>query len=325
MHRISKRLPPAVVLFFLPSMISELLTGNLPPAKYFNPLLMLLMVPMYGFGAIIVRELTVRWKKGWVSLLILGAVYGILEEAIACSTFYNPQYPGMMEGTTAYGRWLGTNWVWAVGITIYHTFVSIGIPIMLVELCFPAERRKSWVSTRILLTAMVYFVVDIAILNVVLSGYRIPIPHLIVTIAVCAILILIAKRLPAPADVPVARSSRVPRPFWFLVMGTASVLMSYILPSGMQMSGVAPIIAIAVMLAMTGFIGWLMWRMAVRGTAWTDRHRLALVSGALIPYILFAPIRELTAKTFPSPATGMGLVGVIASIFLITLNRRIKG
>ena len=42
---------------------------------------------LYGPGVILIREAFVRWKKGWASVLILGAAYGILEEGLDSQHF----------------------------------------------------------------------------------------------------------------------------------------------------------------------------------------------------------------------------------------------
>jgi len=38
------------------------------------------------------RELTIRWRKGGTTVLILGLVYGVLEEGLILQTFYNPSH-----------------------------------------------------------------------------------------------------------------------------------------------------------------------------------------------------------------------------------------
>lgn len=99
---------PGLVLFFLPAAIAELLTGSSPPARFFNPTSFLLLCGLYGSGAIIVRELTVRWRKSWPTLLTLGAAYGIIEEGLIVKSFFNPNWNDL--GILAwYGRWIGVN------------------------------------------------------------------------------------------------------------------------------------------------------------------------------------------------------------------------
>ena len=71
-------LTPAVVLFFLSPAIGELLSTSSPPAEFFNPFTLLLQASLYGSGALLVRELAHRWGKGWPSVLLLGAAYGVV-------------------------------------------------------------------------------------------------------------------------------------------------------------------------------------------------------------------------------------------------------
>jgi len=58
------KIPPALVLFFLAPAIGELLSGSSPPAEFFTPFWLLILPALYGSGAVIARELKVRWRKG---------------------------------------------------------------------------------------------------------------------------------------------------------------------------------------------------------------------------------------------------------------------
>ena len=136
------RISPALVLFFLAPALGELLSGSSPPAEFFNPFALLLLSSLYGSGALVVRELKVRWDKGYASMFVLGAAYGIIEEGLMVKSFFDPEW--MDLGILGiYGRWQDVNWVWAEWLTIYHAIFSIGIPITLVELAFTKSRNDS--------------------------------------------------------------------------------------------------------------------------------------------------------------------------------------
>ena len=63
-----------VVLFFLSPALAELLTGSAPPMEFLSVPGFVLMSVLYGSGAILIRELRVRWGKGyWPTVFILGA------------------------------------------------------------------------------------------------------------------------------------------------------------------------------------------------------------------------------------------------------------
>lgn len=134
------KVPPALTLFLLSPVIGELLSGSSPPLEFFNPIAFLFMASLYGSGAIVVRELKLRWKKGFKALLLLGAAYGILEEGLLVKSFFDPKWMGLgILGS--FGRWAEVNWVWAEMLTVYHAVFSITIPIVLVELAY-AERKE---------------------------------------------------------------------------------------------------------------------------------------------------------------------------------------
>ncbi len=84
-------------------------------------------------------------KKGWRSILLLGAAYGIIEEGILVRSFFNPQWKDLGVLST-YGRWLGVNWVWAEWLAIYHAIFSITIPIFLVEQYYSKSKGQIWLT-----------------------------------------------------------------------------------------------------------------------------------------------------------------------------------
>jgi hypothetical protein len=194
-----KRLPPALVLFFLAPAIGELLSGSAPPAEFFHPFTLLLLGALYGSGAILTREFAMRWGKGWPSMLLLGAAYGIVEEGLMVKSFFDPAWPDLgMLGV--YGRWAGVNWVWSVFLTLYHAVFSIAIPIFLVEQMYPARGGESWVSRRGFRGLAIMLTLDVIFGFALLTSYR---PSAVPYLAACAAaaaLFWMARR--APADWP---------------------------------------------------------------------------------------------------------------------------
>jgi hypothetical protein len=182
------------VLFLLSPTIAELLSGSAPPTEFFNPFTFLLLTSLYGSGAILARELTLRWRKGIISLLLLGAAYGIIEEGLMVKSFFDPAWPDLgILGT--YGRWAGVNWVWAEMLTIYHAAFSIAIPILLVELIYPSRRKELWVGDRTL-KSFAALLAGVVLLGFILLPYRPPIPQYILTALLVVLLIFTAKKIP---------------------------------------------------------------------------------------------------------------------------------
>src|ERR1700738_3153424 len=122
--------PALLVLYLLAPFIGEALSGSTPGLMFLNPISLLFESALYGSGAILVRELVRRRGLSWVNILLLGFAYGILEEGLVVTSWFNPYWPDL--GILAsYGRAFDTNWVWAVELTVYHAVVSITIPIVL--------------------------------------------------------------------------------------------------------------------------------------------------------------------------------------------------
>src|SRR3989441_7174111 len=90
----------------------------------------------------LVRESTVRWRKGGATVLLLGAAYSFLEEGVALSTLFNPT-AGRVGALGSLGQWLGVSGVWAEGVVLVHVFYSISPPLHLLRLAVPETVGKS--------------------------------------------------------------------------------------------------------------------------------------------------------------------------------------
>src|SRR5512140_3257017 len=136
---------PGMALYLLSPVIAELMLGSSPPIPFL--LLSWTNIPMYGGGAILIRELAIRWRKGWPTIIALGVAYAVAEEGIIVRTFFDQGAP-QLAGLKDYGWAFGANWVWITSMAIYHSLVSIALPILLVTMAFPERAREPWVSTR---------------------------------------------------------------------------------------------------------------------------------------------------------------------------------
>ncbi len=315
-----KILSPALALFFLSPMVGELLSGSSPPAEFFNPIVFLLLAALYGSGAIIAREMTFRWGKGWATLLILGAAYGIIEEGLMVKSFFDPGWVDLgILGS--YGRWADINWVWSLQLTIYHAVFSIGIPVLLAGLMFPMRQSESWVSPRTFKKLCISLVAVVIIGFLFITPYRPPlVPYLLAIITVSG-LIKLARRLPEQLFVP--KSIRVPRPRWFVVAGFLSTFSFFFINLAMPNTGLHPLWTIFLVIGLVILVSRKVLRMSGNGAEWSKRHQLALASGALGFFILLAPLQELD-KTRSDNTGGMTLAGIAAALFLIWMAVRVN-
>jgi len=320
--RIRKLWSAAWVLLFLSPIVGELLSGSAPPAEFFNPLGFVMLTVLYGGGAILARELTHRWGKGWPTLLILGAAYGIAEEGLMCKSFFDPNWVDLGV-LGSYGRWLGVNWVWSLELTIYHTVFSICIPILLVNIMFPSWHTRAWISRRKLVGLFILWVLNAVVIFLAITAYRPPIAQYIGTLALTIGLVILAWRLPYKMFESKASQKSVSHPIWFLITGfLASVLFFlgvWLLPG----TGIHPVLTMFFIIAVAALAGWLVLKMSGGGLAWSNKHQLALASGVLGFFIIIAPLQELD-KNRSDNTTGMTIVGFAMAIFLLWMFWRMR-
>ena len=221
-----KRLPPALVLFFLAPAVGELLSSSAPPAEFFQPLGFAMLSVLYGGGALLARELIVRWGQGVPSLLLLGAAYGIAEEGLMCKSFFDPDW--MDVGLLGeYGRWLGVNWVWTFELTIYHEAFSILIPVTLVSLLYPDRRRDPWISRRGFALLAILWFLNGGLIFFAVSAYRPSWSHLLVSSAAIVAICILARCWPVIA--PVRQAKRAWRPRWLALVTFLATLTFFVL------------------------------------------------------------------------------------------------
>lgn len=147
---------PALGLVFVAPLVAEFLLGNLP-IKLLPALIVL--APMYGCGALLIREVVRRTGRGWWSILLLGMAYAIFEEAFTTQSLFNPDYLRLNLGLLrpAYISSLGIGAWWTLWMLMVHGIWSISTPIALVEACVPERARTPWLGRAGLAVVAVVF------------------------------------------------------------------------------------------------------------------------------------------------------------------------
>ena len=80
---------PIVVLIFLSPVITELLAGT---ECLSNIWLLIPEMAVYGFAALLIREVVRRKGRGWGTMLLLGIAFAIAEECVILQTSLTPQF-----------------------------------------------------------------------------------------------------------------------------------------------------------------------------------------------------------------------------------------
>src|SRR5687767_77308 len=86
-----RRWAPIVSLLLLAPFVAELLLGDVALTSVG---IVAVFVPLYGCGALLVRELARRTGRGWPAIALLAGAYGVLEEGFATMSLFNPNFAG---------------------------------------------------------------------------------------------------------------------------------------------------------------------------------------------------------------------------------------
>jgi hypothetical protein len=148
------KLSPAMALLLLGPIFGELISAHQSLFQFINPLTFLLTALPYGCGAIVCRELKIRWGKGWFSLVLLALAYGLYEEALVARSVWDPDW-AELGPLRDYTVWQGVTWTYFEVLLHFHLTISILSSVVLAEILFPAQRRASWVNNRQLMWCFV--------------------------------------------------------------------------------------------------------------------------------------------------------------------------
>ncbi|MBN1438652.1 MAG: hypothetical protein JW929_04505 [Anaerolineales bacterium] len=319
-----KHILPVLTLFLLSPVVGELVSGSAPPAQWLDPSTWIVMVPLYGAGALLARELFVRWRSGWLGAVLLGSAYGILEEGIDVMSFFNTAWPDL-GASAAYGRWADVSWVWAVQLTAYHAAFSIAIPILIVHLIFPKARGESWLGCfglaafGILLAAVV--LTGNLLFRSVFSYSPPPLPYCGSIAAVLA-LVFLARRIRPPAPDSALEAKPLPHPFLYGLAGFGATVVLFYAGWVLTKSDFPPIPTVLIILADGAAVAGLLARSHRHGRQFTDTRKLALAIGGLLLFIALSPVIELQGineATGENPG-GMVCVGLSAFFLLALLS-----
>ncbi len=312
---VSRQSIAAVFLVLLSPSIAELLSSSAPPSEFFDPIVFALLVGLYGFGALLIREYRVRNNLGYSSIIILGMAYGVLEEGIAVKSFFNPAWQdiGILG---EYGRFFGVNWIWAISLTIYHAIISILIPIAITETLFSDISNKIWVTkNRTIKIILGIFLSDVAILNILLTmDYHPTLIHYVATITLILFLVKISGRVSfRPIKI------RGP-PIKFWLAGLIWMTLFYVISFGLPNMGIPIIIELILIISYLIFTVKLYSNLTPNSIE--DRNRLALCIGPLTLFIILSPIHEFLMERSDDP-TGMTLIGALFAFILLYIYRKV--
>jgi len=141
-----RKVSAVVTLFFVAPLVAEYLLGDLP-LKLLP--VVILLAPMYGGGAVLIREAARRAGRGWPTMLLLGLAYMLIGEGLVTQSLFNHDYLKMHMHLLdhAYVPALGIGAWWTMLMINLHVFWSMGVSIALVEALYPAEADAPWMGS----------------------------------------------------------------------------------------------------------------------------------------------------------------------------------
>ncbi len=310
---------PAVVLVLLAPIVGEFFLGNLTLDKV--PILVL-FTPLYGGGALLIRETVRRAHRGWPSMILLAAAYALIEEGPVDQLLWNPGYSGAHDALAgdAYLPVPGTNVSIVQAVLSLHVIWSICVPIALVEALFADRRTTPWLARPGYAVAAVLFGSGVAIGYV---GTRMEDPFRATPSQHALSIVVIVLLTGVAFLVPVGRTrvERAAPPPW--LVGVATLLLT----SSML---------VLVMFWPTEWSQWISvaaWALAVgvlalalgywsRCRGWGDAHRLAVTAGAMATYAWIAFPHEPVGGGHRAVDLAGNILCAVAAAVLVTLAAR---
>lgn len=305
----SKKLA-ALCLVVLAPLVAEYLLGNVSTRLLLGlPFLM----PMYGGGALLVREVARRTGRGWGAILLLAAAYGLIEAGAFDGSLFNSGFDGLDFGAM-FSPTLGFSPYYVFHFVVGHAIWSISVPIAMVEALFPARRTTPWLGPVGLSAAAVAYVLGGLL---ILSDSRhtgnfhtspAQLAGVLVVALVLVTLGLAVRRRPRPVDRP------VPRP---LVVGVlAFVATSVVFASPESWTG----LAVAATVLCGSFFAVVL---ASARPSWTPLHTVGLAAGALLTYAWGGfVVLDQHGWTSPFDIAGNLVLSAGAVLLIVVATRR---
>lgn len=197
---------PTLTLSVLALTIPEILMGSTPFSRANEWLIEFFF---YASGALLIREIVVKFRLGWLAVIFFGLAYGVLEEGLILHSIFNPEFLNL---DLSYGRAFGVNWVWAEIMVVYHAVFSISLPIFFSQLIFRKHKNQPWLNKPLFWVVVLIFVLSCAVFFFIfynMSGYLASPVHYLLTVLLIAVFVLLAFKVRIP-DLGIKHTSFTP-------------------------------------------------------------------------------------------------------------------
>ncbi len=271
-----------------------------------NPLLLLYFVGAYGAPALLLREAWVRRRIGVPGALGAALAYTAFNEGVVADTWFSHDALAASFNTFALGRIAGINLTLVAGLVIFHTFLSLAVPIAVVEVA-QSGAPQPWLRRRGVIVAA--FVVAFIAVGSVAPKHGVAVADVGARVGAIAFIVgclVVAGVLPrtrptrsqSTSASPLRRLTR--RRVWAMGAAVAfGFFVAFFL--GARLLGVFDIGP----LVLAGGCALALACQSGTRPDWSPRHTIALIAGAMTPSLvvdaslvpLLQPVAAVAAVT----------------------------
>ena len=310
-----RRVAPALTLLVLSPLVSEYLLGDFSIRQLG---ILVGLLPLYGGGALLVREITRRGGRGWPTMILLALAYALIEEGLLTQSLFNPNYAGLRLLDYGFIPPLGTSLNWTVFVLTLHVVWSISSCIAIVEGLAGSRYATPWLGrVGLPLTVILYLLGCVATASFSLKTYPFKAsPREFAAVSVVLVAVVVAAFGFFRDGTP--RADGQPPSPW--VIGTTCLVLSsgfYLLYGNGGASGLQPVVMLAAMLALEGtaIVLLTLWS---RRSGWAPVHVLGAATGAIVTYGWLGTSRIASGSTnLGVPTTGFDVIGQVILLLLV--------
>ncbi|WP_433128671.1 hypothetical protein ACQPWW_02410 [Micromonospora sp. CA-240977] len=310
-----RRLVPVVALLLLAPWAAECSWGGFA-IDDFLPVLIVLG-PMYGGAAILIRETARHLGAGWPTIVLLAAAFGVFQAGLVDQSLFNPDFlddtqyadtRAAAEATLVPG--LGFSLRQAFDYVGNHIVLTICAPIVLIESFLRADRRlQPWLGRPGLAVVGVFYVLGSLLIFSDSSGRKdfLASPLQLASATALVLVLVAAALLPRWRRRHPRRVRRAPHPLW---VGLLVVLVRF----GADLTPGWPGMVIALSLAAVvgGLIAY--WS---SGSGWGQRHVLAAGSASVVSAAAFAYLVPPYSPASPAAALAGDVAVTVVTVALV--------
>ena len=312
-----RRVVPAIGLFFVAPLVAEFLLGNMT-IKMLG--MLVILAPVYGSAALLIRESVRRAGRGWASILVLALAYGILEEAFLTETLFNPNYMGLNLHLLepAFIAALGISGWYTVFVLTLHTVWSISVSIALVEALVPDRATPPWIGRwglGLIATIFTLAAVSMASLSIRQDYHHFAASRTQFFWSAIALLVLTVSAFRLPLRLNSTARGGVPPPWIPGLMALVASSAFLLVPMAWGW------LAVGVYLLLDAVVAAAILFWAAR-KGWDERHKVALAGGAAMAYAWHAFIQIPALGTADVFGRIGNLVFAVLAVILIAAGAK---